>query len=267
MNKQDSSTQERSLSSPTKGILWAIGLYLLWTLATYLLEGRVGLYQHPTVSGRYIFVLVANVLIGIIGTLLVTRHLLNSRFIIRGQSGFRPAMRTSVSILIAVVVGGIYFLLARPSQLSLLMVLNGYTQVLPVSIAEVLVCWVLVGTSFESLTGSRGTVRSVLAGIVAATLFFSVYHIGHSAPFDQLGMMLFLLIPGLLTSLFYFFSREIYSTIIFHNFQGTVGVLGNLDNPAFLNRPLFWLYLLLIISVLVLMSADRLLIRRVFKPE
>ena len=103
---------------------------------------------------------------------------------------------------------------------------------------------------------------SLLVGIVAATIFFSVYHIGHSAPFNQVNMMLFLLVPGIITSLFYFISREIYATILFHNFQGIIGVISNLKNPEILNRPLYPLYFLVLLSIVALIGADMLLARR-----
>ena len=134
---------------------------------------------------------------------------------------------------------------------------------LTVSIAEVVVCWATVGASFESVTQSKGKFVSVLVGIVAATIFFSAYHIGHSAPFNQVNMILFLLVPGFLTSLFYFISREIYATILFHNFQGMVGVISSLENTDILSRPLYPLYLLMLLSVLALIGADVLLARRV----
>jgi hypothetical protein len=70
-----------------------------------------------------------------------------------------------------------------------------------VSIAEVVVCWALVGASFEALTKPKGKLVAMPVGIITATLLFAVYHVAHSAPFNQLNMVLFLLIPGLLTSL------------------------------------------------------------------
>ena len=74
--------------------------------------------------------------------------------------------------------------------------------------------------------------------------------------------MLFLLVPGFLTSLFYFLSREIYATILFHNLQGMVGVISNLEHPDILKRPLYPLYLLMLISVLALIGVELLLARR-----
>lgn len=129
------------------------------------------------------------------------------------------------------------------------------------SIAEVVVCWVLVGASFEALARPKGKLIAIPVGIIAADLLFAGYHFAHSAPFNQLNMVLFLLIPGLLTSLVYFFGRDIYAAIIFHNFLGMTGVMQNVDLDLF-SQPLYPLYALMVISVVVLIAADVFFIRR-----
>ncbi len=46
----------------------ALGLYLLWVLMTYLLEGRILTFQRPEdIGARLLYALVANMLIGIGG--------------------------------------------------------------------------------------------------------------------------------------------------------------------------------------------------------
>jgi hypothetical protein len=54
----------------------AIGLFGVWTLATYLLEGRPGTFLQPDATSRFVYTLTANVLIGTVGALLVMRALL-----------------------------------------------------------------------------------------------------------------------------------------------------------------------------------------------
>jgi hypothetical protein len=243
-------------------LLCSLILYLAWTLSTYLLEGRVNLLQAPTIAGRYLYVLAANVVIGTIIALWFLRSRLTSRIWTAEQAGFQSFRQTLITILIALVLGFIDLLLTRLNHLPWLVILNGYVQVLPTSIAEILVCWVLVGHSFESLLKPHKRWLALLVGIITATLFFSAYHLGHSAPFNQLPLMLILLMPGLVTSLFYLITREIYATILFHNFQGIIGVIGNLKNQELLNRPLYPLYFLMILSIIILIAADIGLIRR-----
>ena len=257
------SGQERTIKPKTAAVVLCAGLvYLVWTLATYLLEGRIDLLQQPTIAGRYIYVLIANVLIETIGAVWIIRSMLVSQGVLLAQLGFRPLGRTLLTVVIAVVIGIVYLFLMRPAALPLLVIGNGFAQVLTVSIAEVVVCWALVGGSFELLTKSKGKLLCMTVVIIAATVFFSVYHIGHGAPFNQVKMMLILLAAGIATSLFYVISREIYATIVFHNFQGTVGVISNLANPEILNRPIYPLYFLLLLAVATLIGADLLLVRR-----
>jgi hypothetical protein len=262
MGRSVSSDEIKGKSKATEAILWSMAVYGVWTLATYVLEGRINLLQQPTVVGRYVYVLIANVLIGTIGAVWVIRSSVNSGVQSLTQIGFRSPGRTALISAIAFVIGMAYLFLLRPAAWSPLVVLNGYAQVLTVSIAEIVVCWALVGTGCESLAKSKGKLPSLLAGVLAATVFFSLYHVGHSAPFNQIHMMLILLMPGILTSLFYFIGREIYSTVIFHNFQGTFGVLSNLKNPEMLDRPLYPLYLLVLLGIAALIAADIFIARR-----
>ena len=58
--------------STRRALILAIALYLLWVVATYLLEGRIFTLQHPEDIGpRLIYTLVANILIGVFGSVLV----------------------------------------------------------------------------------------------------------------------------------------------------------------------------------------------------
>ena len=60
--------------SSRRALTLPLALYLLWVLATYLLEGRVLTFQRPEATGaRLTYALVANILIGIIGSALVIR--------------------------------------------------------------------------------------------------------------------------------------------------------------------------------------------------
>ena len=74
-------------------------------------------------------------------------------------------------------------------------------------------------------------------------------------------MVLFLMIPAILTSLFFFIGREIYSTITIHNFLAVIGVSGNIDVTA-LTQPLYPIMIIALVSVIVLVASDMLLIRR-----
>lgn len=259
------SIQQKTTDSIGTGraVLLAAGVYLLWTAVTYLLEGRIGLVHNPTPLGRAIYVLLANVIIGIGLAFWALRLFVASNIARAEQLGFRSLKRTVIAGLLALVVGGGLFLLQSPTRNPLLL-FNGFAQVLPVSIAEVMVCWAVIGGSFEAWSQSKGKVVGMVVGIVAANFLFGIYHYAHSAPFNQSWMVFFLMIPGLVTSLVYFLGRDIYATILFHNFLGMTGVMQNVDPERF-SQPLYHLYILLVISVVALIAADVFFIRRL--PE
>ena len=251
----------KTLSSPIQAVLLALGVYLVWTAITYLLEGRISLMHDPTPTGRAVYVLLANVVIGIGLAAWALGLFVRSNSVSAKQLGFRSLKRAAVAGLVALAVGGGLFLLQGPPSLNPLVLFNGFAQVLPVSIAEVVVCWAVVGGSFEAWSQSKGKVVGVIVGIVAANFLFGVYHYAHSAPFNQTWMVFFLMIPGLVTSLVYFLGRDIYATVIFHNFLGMTGVMQNVDLERF-SQPMYHLYILLVISVVVLIAADIFFIRR-----
>lgn len=262
VNKTLHQEKTGNISQAKAVVLLSVSVYLIWTIATYLLEGRINLLQQPTIVGRYTYVLLTNVLIGTVGAIWLLRSLISTEFVTVEQLGFRSLPKTIASIIIAVALGFGLFLLNPPPGLTSIVVINGFAQTLTVSIAELVVCWLVIGVTFETLGRSKGKMVGILVGIVTADLFFSVYHLGHSAPFNQVQMMLMLLIPGLLTGLFFFFNRELYATILFHNFLATIGVVGSLDDLTLLSRPLYPFYALAFISVVVLIVADILLVRR-----
>jgi hypothetical protein len=237
----------------TAAVALSLLLFLVWTTATYLLEGRIGLLRQPTLIGRWIYVVVANILIGTVAAAWVLRSLLISGLVTLDQLGFRSPRRTLCAVVIAAVLGFGIFLLQKPVSLKWVVLLNAFTQVLQTSIAEVLVCWVAVGTSVEALTRGKSRVISLLVAILATDLLFGIYHFAHSAPFNQPQVALFLMIPGLATSLIYFLGRDVYATILFHNYLGMTGVMRSVDLTLF-QQPLYSIYLLTFISIIGLVG-------------
>src|SRR5215218_8014968 len=76
--------------STRRALTLAIGLYLVWVLATYLLEGRIHTLLRPEAMGaRLSYALVANLLIGIVGSALVIRFVSRAGTLSPEQAGFR----------------------------------------------------------------------------------------------------------------------------------------------------------------------------------
>jgi hypothetical protein len=96
----------------------------------------------------------------------------------------------------------------------------------------------------------------ILAALIASVLF-GVYHFAHSPPFNTVGTVVFLSVIGLVTSVFFFVSRDVYGTIAFHNFQGTFGVIGALEasgNLASFVRPVIPLLVMAVVAIAVLIT-------------
>jgi hypothetical protein len=241
----------------------AIGLYLLWVLMTYLLEGRIHTFLRPEAMGaRLFYALVTNILIGIGASALVIRSLSRAGVISTEQAGFRGIGHAVVAVAIGGALGfGLYVLQGAPTFNPVVMI-NAYAQVLVGSIAEVLVCWAVVGSVAESLLREgRGRWVSVILAAIIASLLFGVFHFAHSPPFNTLGTVAFLSVIGLVTSVFFFVSRDVYGTIVFHNFNEIFGVIGALDasgNLAVFERPIIPLLVMAVVAVALLIAAHML---------
>ena len=216
--------------------MWqALALFALWTGATYALEGAPGTLTRPEAAGlRVVYAIIANLLIGVVGGGLVVRHLTRQGRLAATAAGFGSGRRSAAATAIGLVLGAVLYLLQGAPSLHPAVLVNAFAQVLPVSAAEVIVCWAVVGAAAERSWRSRRE-ATVLAAIVASALF-GLYHLAHSTPFNTLPMIGTLTIVGLGTSLFFFGGRDVIGTVAFHNFLAVFGVLRALGQAGPLAR-------------------------------
>jgi ABC-type uncharacterized transport system permease subunit len=156
-------------------------------------------------------------------------------------------------------------MLQNPRTTEPIIVFNAFMQALPVSITEVMVCWALIGSSFESLVknkNKRRIVSSIIVGAVAASVLFGVYHYAHSPPFNQTTVVLFLMLPSIATAVTYFLGRDIYAAVIVQNFMGIVGVLSGLPNLEVYKQPMVPIYALSAISIAALVISVSLMMKK-----
>ena len=213
-----------------KFIAVAIGIYLVWIFATYLLEGRINLLQKPNPLGRLIYAVIANMMIGTVIAIWLLRPSILQRFVTSKQLGFQSSLkRVVIAVVIAGLIGFALFVIQKPASLNAIVILNVFLQTLPGSIAEVVVCWALVGATFESLTrrknknnnnniNNKSKITPIIVGAAVAIVLFGLYHFAHSPPFNQPNMVIILMYPSLLTSIVYFVVRDIYTAIIFRHY-------------------------------------------------
>ncbi len=215
----------------------ALVLYGLWTVATYLLEGRLRTLLRPKATRlRLAYNAVANMLIGLLLAGWVLRVLVEHNGFDPSRAGFAGPLHALIAVGVALLLGLVFLFIQKLPSRHPIVLLNGFAQVWIVSSAEVMVCWAVVGAVEEArLKAINMPVPAVLAAVVAAFLF-SLYHVGHSPPFNTIPMIAKLMVVGLATSAFFFVSRDIYGTLVFHNFLALFGVVTSLGQAGVLHR-------------------------------
>jgi hypothetical protein len=248
-------------------VLAALAVYGIWTAATYLLEGRLLTLLRPeAVFDRLAYAVVANVFIGVVAVCFVLRGFVRGGGPSPRHFGFRSLGYTSTCVMAGLAVGAVAFLVQRPPSLDPVVLLNGFAQVWVVSAAEILVCWVLLGNTVEASLGRAMSRRASIAGVwVVSAVAFGVYHFAHSPPFNRPAMVGALTAVGLITGAFFIAFRELYGTIVFHNFLGLTGVTralaesGRLDQFSVVQSPLI---VMAVVATGILLAADVLIVRR-----
>jgi ABC-type uncharacterized transport system permease subunit len=262
------SEQEVSSRNPLKLIAIALSIYIIWVAATYLLEGRIHLFQKVDPIGRMTYVVIANIAIGTVLSAIAIRYLLKAQLVKPEQLGLNKSRIRTAAVIASAAAGGLaLFMLQNPRTLEPIVVFNVFMQALPVSIAEVMVCWALIGSSFESIAknNNKRKIISVIVGAIAASVLFGVYHYAHSPPFNQTSIVLFLMLPSIATAVTYFLGRDIYAAVIVQNFMGIFGVIANLPALEPFRQPMVLIYVLSAVSVAVLVISASLTLKRTQK--
>jgi hypothetical protein len=86
-----------------------VAVYLVWVLATYLLEGRISLLQKPDPLGRLTYAIVANIAVGTVIAIFLLKSSISSRFLTIRQLGFQSLKRILIAVTIAGIIGFVLF--------------------------------------------------------------------------------------------------------------------------------------------------------------
>jgi hypothetical protein len=214
-------------------LILAVTLYAAWTAATYLLEGRPRTLLSPEATGlRIVYTLVANLLFGLGGAALLLGWLGGAHRVAPSAAGFQPRRRAGAMILVGLVAGAVVYAAQAPAWRSPTVLVNGFLQVLPVSAAEVVVCWSVTSAAIGAAWPSLEAKRARAIGLVPGALLFGMYHIAHSPPFNTPGMIAMLTAVGVVTGLVFLLTADVYASVAFHSFLGLHGVLDALDDSG-----------------------------------
>lgn len=248
----------------TGALLLAGALYAVWVLATYALEKRLSTFRRPDASGaRFAYTVLANVMVGTVGATIVIRALLRAPALpVVTAYGVAEPPRVLLTALAGIALGAIILRVQGLATWHPTVLLNAFAQVLVVSIAEVLVCWGLLGGAVRNVLGSG--LIPLAAAIVVSAVAFGVYHVAHSPPFDAPRMVLLLTGVGIVTGVFFFLSQDLYGTILFHNafaLRGVTEALADSGRLPFYRRPQVSLLATAAAAILILIVAETLLVR------
>jgi hypothetical protein len=241
----------------------AAGLFAVWMVATYLLEARPRTFLRPDATARVVYTAVANVIIGTIGAALIIRVILRrGEFSHVTPYGVAKPLRIIVLVPAAILAAGLFLVGQKLPTTDAVILAQACAQVLVVSVAEVVVCWALLGAVVRNVFGPG--VVSVGIAVVVAALAFGVYHFAHSPPFNTAAMVVLLSGVGVATGTFFFLGGDLYSTIVLHNAFALRGVIqalgesGQLERYAHAQVPLL---ATAAAAVAVLIAADIALVR------
>lgn len=212
----------------------ALGLFGLWTLATWWLEGRIHTLLRPEAAlDRVLYVGVANLAIGVLGGLVLARAFLVTNDLSRDHIGLSVPVRDATVAQFGGVLGFSAYMLQSPPDVPAMVAVNAYAQVLGVTVAEVVVCWGVLGIFLrEYLRRWLTPFWASLPAMVVSAGAFGLYHFAHSPPFDTWAMVGKLALVGLVTGVVFFALRSLYAAIFFHNFLGTRGVVEALQSSG-----------------------------------
>jgi uncharacterized membrane protein (UPF0136 family) len=160
--------------------------------------------------------------------------------------------------VIGAALGFAFYALQGAPSWNPMVIINAYAQVFVGSVAEILVCWAVVGSVSQALLQDRGRWISLILAAIISSILFGIYHFAHSPPFNTVPLVVFLSVIGLVTSAFFFVSRDVYGTIVFHNFLGIFGVIGALEasgNLSSFGHPIIPLLVMAVIAAALLIAA------------
>lgn len=222
MEAQSTAGTERL--SPRMAVV-AVGLWLVWTVVTWLLEGRARTALRPAAVEEGVrFVLLAHLLIGVVGGAFVMRRLRGAGIGLT-EMGVHSPVRSAWSIPAAIVLGiGAMLVVDLPTS-DPNAVLNALASSIAAAAAEVVVCWAVIGGVAEALTKQRGVLASRLVHLVVSSVAYAAYHVAHSPPYAEPVHLVVLAVVGLGTGLFFLTTRDVYGTVILHASLAVYGVL------------------------------------------
>ena len=100
----------------TKILLLPIAVYLIWTAATFLFEGRIHQMLRYDPFERALYILIANIFAGIILASWAIKAYMSSASEDRADLGFRSRGHTLLAVSVTLILGLVLFLIQNPTN-------------------------------------------------------------------------------------------------------------------------------------------------------
>jgi hypothetical protein len=158
-----------------KAIAAALALYVIWTGATWFFEGRVETLLRPdAVVDRLTYAVIANLILGIVGAVVVLRFILNWLSATREAVGFGAIARSTAAVALGLTLGFLFYSLSGGGTSDAAVIANAFAQVFVVSAAEVMVCWAVIGSVFAAAWERSGRWAAIGFAAVTASVLRAV---------------------------------------------------------------------------------------------
>jgi len=236
-------------------------IYVVWVLDTYLLEGSLQVFSRYQPTPLILYTVVANLFLGIGAPIICLRSAFLSGAVNMFQIGFRNVRRTIPAVAITALAGYLLIVTFTPYGSQRISLAATVALMLPVAVAEVMVCWVFVGTHLQAYLRSSGAAVSIATGVLVTGTIFALSFAAHSpAPGDFSALLPFFL-AGIGSALFFFAVRDVYASAIFVALVLAVVMQGRLD-PAYTGQILPVVAGCAVLSILTLAACQRYLSKR-----
>jgi hypothetical protein len=215
--------------SPFRLILIPLLIYIVWVLDTFLLEGSVGLFIMYQPYFLLLYTVIANIFMGIVVPVFCLRSAFLSGAVNMFQIGFRSRRRMVIAVTITALAGYLLLVTFTSYGTRRTALLGMTASMLPVAIASVMVCWVLIGTHLQAYVRSYGAIVSITTAVPVTGILFGLSFAAHSPPLNEPGMILLATVIGVVSALFFFSVRDLYASAVFVAFALALFLQGQAD--------------------------------------
>jgi hypothetical protein len=184
----------------------------VWFLSLFIFADIFGVFRTPDAGMILLYTFVSCILLGTLLPVYFIRRAFIAGTVNMFQIGFRSLRRTFLMVALTLIMGYLIMILAVPAGELRISFLDTILVLLPTAIASVMMCWVLTGTHIQARVRSRGTLVSVVVGVILTAFLFAISTCAYIPVTSVFFARSF--ITGVIAALFFFSVRDVYATIV-----------------------------------------------------